>query len=758
MHAWPHVRQFAGDALAAVKMPVGGIGTGCISVGGRGQLVDWELFNRPGVGFNPAAFFAVDLRSSSLHATRVLESELGPAERSGPGGSEATMHGLPRFRRSTFAHAYPLGQVHLTDPDLPVTADLHVFNPLVPGDADASGAPALSYRADITNTGDAELAVSVCANMQNVAGAATGKQIRAGGAFRLVEADGVTTLLGSHSTSDAPGESDGTVGLSVLGDVPASHRLNWAKRTWGDSLLEFWDDFTEDGRVTEPDVGADTPTGTLTVGKRIAPGETVSFRFLITWHFPHRRAWTHAFDSYGLGPYSDDFIGNHYCGMDSDAAAVAARLAPRLAGDEQRTIEFVRKVADALPASVADAALANLAVLKSPTCFRTADGRFYAWEGCWPHEGSCHGSCTHVWNYQYALERLFPELAWSMRRTEFVDSLDERGMMSFRTGLPAEKYANAWPTGAADGQMGAIVRMHRLWKITGDDARLAELWPGVRSALEFAWIPGGWDADKDGLMEGCQHNTMDVEYYGPSGVIQSWYLAALAAGTEMARALGCDDFADDCERVLTSGARLTDSELFNGDYYRQRVIPAGTDKNIADGLRIRYPDPDADVGSEDLESPDLQIAGGCTADQLVGHAMAALGGLDTRLDPARVRTAMGSVYRFNHRDDFHGHFNHMRTFAAGDEAGLLVCTFPYGDRPARPLPYCNEVWTGLEYSAAIGLILAGRRDEGLRVVADVRSRYDGRARNPFDEVECGSHYVRSMASWGVAEALGLFAS
>jgi hypothetical protein len=37
--------------------------------------------------------------------------------------------------------------------------------------------------------------------------------------------------------------------------------------------------------------------------------------------------------------------------------------------------------------------------------------------------------------------------------------------------------------------------------------------------------------------------------------------------------------------------------------------------------------------------------------------------------------------------------------------------------------------------------------EGLRVVADVRARYDGRRRSPFDEAECGHHYARAMASW-----------
>jgi non-lysosomal glucosylceramidase len=741
MHEWPVVRRYRGNELARLAMPVGGIGTGTISLGGRGQLLDWELFNQPAKGHSPDSFFCVRLEGDGRVQTRVLEGALHGSEYEGPFGSPSALHGLPRFRHAEFAAAYPLGQVLLSDPEVALEATLRVFNPLLPGDAEASGIPVLMYGVCLRNVGPRPLSVSVAGNLRHVVGHLPGQDAPSGNVFVRRQAHDATMLFGTSQQLAADHPAQGTVALAVLGAPVSSHRLNWAKRSWGDSLLEFWDDFRADGRVEEPTEGARVPTGTLVVSADLAPGEETQLDFAVAWHFPNRRAWN------ADGP----LVGNHYTTRFADAAAVVEYVAAQRADLESQTVDYVRTVTSSdLPPTVQDAVLSNVSVLKSTTCFRAADGTFLAWEGSNPDHGSCHGSCTHVWNYQYALEQLFPDLAWSMREVEFVHALDDLGLMSFRVGLPLETNGREWRTAAADGQMGALVRLHRTWSLTGDTERLRRLWPGARRALEFAWVPGGWDADEDGVMEGCQHNTMDVEYYGPSGVNQSWYLAALAAMAEMCAAVGDDaDFVQRCQGLLAAGAVWTDANLFNGDYYEHRVIAPGSADAIADGLRIRYEGDSPDMGSDDLVDPDLQIGPGCTTDQLVGQTMAALGGLDTMLDRGHVRTALASVVAHNHRDHFHDHFNHLRSYALGDDRGLLNCTWPRGDRPTRPFPYCNEVWSGLEYTAAVGLAVEGERETAGRIVADVRTRHTGETRNPFNEVECGNHYARSLASFGL---------
>ena len=271
--------------------------------------------------------------------------------------------------------------------------------------------------------------------------------------------------------------------------------------------------------------------------------------------------------------------------------------------------------------------------------------------------------------------------------------------------------------------MGCLMKIYRDWQLGGDDDLLRALWPAARRALEFCWIPGGWDADRDGVMEGCQHNTMDVEYYGPNPQMGSWYLGALRAAEEMAPHLGDDDFATECRKLFENGSAWIDEHLFNGEYYEHEMRPPASADDIAPGLRER-------MGAADPTDPELQLGRrlpGRSAGRPVHRPAAGLGSL---LDPAHVGTTLRSILKYNGCPGLHGHFNHMRSFALGDESAVLMCSYPQGHRPERPFPYFTEVMTGFEYTPAVGMLYEGLVDEGLTVIADIRARYDGRAAQP----------------------------
>jgi uncharacterized protein (DUF608 family) len=734
-------RTFAGRGLKMIAFPLGGVGTGTISLGGRGQLRDWEIFNRPDKGNSPDYCFASIWAQAKGRkaATRVLEARLEPPYEGESGLGANNVPGLPRLAGATFTGAYPFAQIDFHDAKLPVQVRLEAFNPLVPLDAEASGLPVAILRYALRNPGSAPAKVGLAFSLQNMVGKEGRQAI-----YR--EDAGVSGLLMSNPMIAASDPLMGTMVLGVLG-APAgsvSYLKGWKRAQWWDGALTFWDDFSADGALTS-DAPALNPVASIAVTQTVAAGAEAAVTFLIAWHFPNRtpeRCGWEAAEGKGK-----TVIGNHYCERFKDAWAVAQYVARQLPTLEGRTRKFAEAVqTSSLPPAVLDAVMTNLSTLRTNTAFRTADGEFHGFEGCNDQHGCCHGSCTHVWNYEQATAFVFPTLARSIRESEFLRNVRDNGLMGFRSYLPDG--LQIWEAAAADGQMGCLMKLYRDWQLSGDTDWLRRLWPNAKKALQFATIKGGWDADHDGVMEGVQHNTYDVEFYGPNPLCGVWYLGALRAGEEMARALGDEQSAGEFRLLFESGRKWIDANLFNGEYYIQKVVGRKSE-DVAAGLRVG-------MGGADPMKPDYQMGQACLIDQLLGQYMAHVVGLGYLLDENNVRKALRSVYRYNYRADLSEHEAVQRTYALNDDGGVLVASYPSGERPEIPFPYFAEVWTGLEYQFAAHLAFEGMFAEALTVVETARRRHDGERRNPWNEPECGHHYARAMSSWAVLVALNGF--
>jgi non-lysosomal glucosylceramidase len=150
--------------------------------------------------------------------------------------------------------------------------------------------------------------------------------------------------------------------------------------------------------------------------------------------------------------------------------------------------------------------------------------------------------------------------------------------------------------------------------------------------------------------------------------------------------------------------------------------------------------------------PPFQLGKGCLVDQLAGQYLGHVCGLGYLGDPQHMRKTLQTIYKYNRIERFDGLFNNMRSFVMGNETGLVMASWPKG-RLKVPFPYFAESMTGFEYTAAIGMLYEGQTAMGLQVIRDIRSRFDGEKRNPFDEPECGHHYARAMASWSAIPAL-----
>lgn len=403
-----------------------------------------------------------------------------------------------------------------------------------------------------------------------------------------------------------------------------------------------------------------------------------------------------------------------------------------------------------LPAEVLEAVAANLTILKSPTVLRQWDGRFWAWEGCQDSFGSCHGSCTHVWNYAQALPHLFPSLERTLRETEFRVSQNTEGHQNFRVNLPISAPPHNFHA-AADGQLGGIMKVYREWRISGDTQWMKDLFPAVKKSLDYCIRT--WDPLHKGYLEEPHHNTYDIEFWGPDGMCTSFYLGALTAFIEMGKEL--KQPVKEYTALLSKGKKYMETALFDGEYFIQKIQWEGLQApNPVDVMSFGGSYSEEALKLLKEEGPKYQYGTGCLSDGILGMWMASVCGLDEVLDNEKVRSHLVAVHKYNLKHDLVNHFNPQRpVYACGKDGGLLLCTWPKGGMLSLPFVYSNEVWTGIEYQVASHLMMKGEVEKGLDIVRECRERYDGRVRNPFNEIECGHWYARAMASYGMLQGL-----
>jgi non-lysosomal glucosylceramidase len=747
-------RVFTGRKLKMIAFPLGGVAAGSVALGGRGQLRDWEIFNRPNKGYSPTyGFPSIWAQAGDAKpVARVLEARILPPYEGQDGLGSNNAPGLSRLDTATFTGAYPLAHVAFEDRTLPVTVELEAFSPFIPHDPDDSGLPVAILRYRVTNPKKVRAKVSIAWSLENPVKAASAPPSPASGQENDPRQNAYQSnarIAGLTMSNPALPESDpmrGTLALAALVQpgIRVSHWRGWPQGRWWNSPMLFWDAFSAKGDLgAEPE--ARNAVGVVLQSATIAPRQSQTFTFLLAWHFPNRTPdWCGWEAPQGKGGTR---IGNYYATRFDDAWSAADYTAKHLEPLERRMRLFADTFREStLPAAVKEAASANLSTLASTTCFRTADGEFHGFEGVNDTRGCCFGNCTHVWNYETATAFLFPSYARSLRKAAFGYSMDDAGAMRFRQLLPDGYDRFGWA--AADGQMGQILHAYLDWKQTGDDAWLREMWPHLKKAIEFAWVTGGWDANRDGVMEGVQHNTYDVEFYGPNPLCGIFYLGALRASEEMARRVGDTSSAAEYHRLFAQGGQWIDANLFNGKYYVQQVRGYRNDQ-IAPHLR-------GDSGAMDPEHPEYQLGDGCLVDQLMGQYLADVAGLGELVSRKNMASTLRAIYGSNYKRSLLEHDNVERTFALNDEAAVLVCSYAEGKRPRIPFPYYAEVFTGLEHAAAAMMIYAGMIDEGTECIASIRARYDGEKRNPWDEAECGHHYARAMASWSSVVALSGF--
>ncbi|WP_245995999.1 GH116 family glycosyl-hydrolase [Paenibacillus taihuensis] len=753
---------YKGNKTNQISFPLGGIGSGSIGLAGNGRLIDWEIFNRPNKNsYNGFSFFAIKAEhNGEVKVAKVLNGDLHPQYSGtgkgrfsgfGFGVERESLAGFPHFKGTAFKGEYPFGEISFIDDSVPLDVKLTAFNPLIPLNDKDSSIPVAILTYKVTNTSNEQLDISLVGNLSNPFTKKPRNEFRDYGAYKGIKL---------NSTHYKPEDREfGDLTLSTDAE-DVSYQTYWYRGDWFDNLTVFWKEFAAPGKFKERDYnqsGDEAKVSAhnvkdvclLSAHQSLAPGESGEFRFIISWSFPNYvNFWNPGTHADGT-PCDPPSWKNYYATLFEDSVQSAAYVWQELDRLYRESLLFKETLfASTLPDYVVDAVASNISILKSPTCLRLTDGTLYGFEGVHAEEGSCEGTCTHVWNYEQVTPFLFPSLARSMIDVRYKAAMYENGKVAFRLMLPVERTIKdvsdcaGSHRAAADGQMGTIMRVYREWKISGDDEWLKSIWPKVKTSLEYAWNPSNtdwWDQDCDGVMEGVQHHTLDVEIYGPNSYVSGLYQGALRCAAEMAEALG-DEAGQKYMALYENGRKWVDEHLFNGEFYHQLV-------NLQDE---RFPI------DEELGEIKYQIGEGCHIDQVLGQWHAHIVGLGYMYDQAKVKKALESVYRYNFIETIRDYPNACRIYSLNDEQGILISSWPKGNSPKVPVPYADEMMHGFEYQAACHMIYEGMLDEGLRAVKAIRDRYDGERRNPWNELECGSNYVRSMASYSLLLALSGF--
>ncbi|MHC4500381.1 MAG: GH116 family glycosyl hydrolase, partial [Planctomycetota bacterium] len=483
---------------------------------------------------------------------------------------------------------------------------------------------------------------------------------------------------------------------------------------------------TDAAKASEPKPVGDenSKVGSLGVRMTLGPGEKRTVPFVLGWYFPIigvPSAW---------GGPDEVFWRNYYATQWKNGLDVARYAVSNLARLEEDTRLFQNAFfSSTLPGVVLEAISSQLCILRSTTVARYPDGTLYGWEGCHFKTRQGFGTCNHVWNYQQAIPYLFADLQRSMLENFMFNGLRESdGGVIYRmpVGPGAKVRQDDRFTSAADGQLGQVCQVYRDWQICGDQAWFDAIWPKTKKALEYAWV--AWDKDRDGLLEGSHHNTLDLDFRTPETMCGSLYQAALLAGERMAMHAGDTNAAEEYRRVFESGKKLSDEKLFNGEYYHQMLPAPGA----------------------------YQLGSGSISEQIHGQLYARMLGLEDIYGRENIHKAAASLFKYNYVDSSYDRINTNRVYSISDEGGLLIACWPKGGRPERPLLYCDETQIGYEYQAAGNMLYEGYILEGLTVIKSIRDRFDGKKRNPFCEIEWGNHYARSMANYNALLALSGF--
>ena len=705
------------NELQYIGMPIGGIFTGTVYLGGDGRLWLWDIFNENQNGIDPKTIeWGMDLHVGKKVRPQDGSAYVQPAKNIRPieqgfafkivSGKKTIIKKLDAsdWDEILFEATYPMAKLHYIDHRLGLDITASIFSPFIPLDEKNSGLPCTIYSFSVKNKTEKDVSVSILGWLENKIMLKSKKEtdIRQN-TFESFSnchiANSSIQLNGSDNQQMLP-----DYGTMAIGALHAKCNANTSF-----TLPVVAESFSQQNISTTSKKVSEGPLlNSVSTKHTIRGGQTIKADFIIGWHFANLK----------LNPVIEG-KGRFYNQQFKNAVEVVQYVASNFAELSTNTALWRQTWYDStLPWWFLERTFLNISTLATTTAHRFDSGRFYAWEGV----GCCEGTCMHVWQYAQAMGRIFPGIERDTReRVDLGLSLTANGMIYYR--------GEVVKTAAIDGQAGTILRIYREHKMSSDKSFLKNNWEKIK--LATTWVINQ-DKNKDGMEDTPIENTLDAVWDGEIAWLVGLCIAAAKAGEQMAIEMGDVPFANICATYVASGTKNMEEKLFNGEYFIHK--------------------PDEMKGREKLGSYNT-----CHIDQVYGQSWAHQVGLGRILNKEKTMSALRALWKYNFTPDVGPYIKERRgwrPYALAGEGGMVMNTNPsneakpYGENTTWQLGYFHECMSGFEHQVASHMMAEGMTDEALVLTRMIHDRYHAAKRNPFNEIECSDHYARAMASYG----------
>ncbi len=704
------------NELQYIGMPVGGINTGMMYLGGDGRLWLWDIFNANQLGVNNKTIEW----HSQLHVGKTVrpqdgsayvqpEKDIRPVEQ----GFAFQIHynGKTFIKKMqaddwddiVFEATYPMAKLRYIDKLLPLEITADIYSPFIPLDDKNSGLPATIYSFHCKNKSDKPIQVDIIGWLENKVciHSATKNDIRVNAIVKEDLFACTASSIKQNTNEKQTHLADyGTMGIMSLNQKSVYHSNT--------NLNELADAFKNGNEETTESTIDKTLISSVSSSMQLKPGSASTLDFALAWHFPNLKLNAKI---QGEGRYY-----NNWFKSSTDVLKYIRQHFNKLSTESKLWRDTFYD--STLPWWFLERTFLNISTMATTTAHRFESGRFYAWEGV----GCCEGTCTHVWQYAQAVGRIFPNIEKDTReRVDLGLSLQPDGMMWYRGEVVKGP--------AIDGQAGTILRIYREHQMSADDTFLKNNWDKIKRATQ--WVLNQ-DRNQDGMEDTPIENTLDAVWDGEISWLVGLCIAAVKAAQMMATEMNDTAFASLCKEYVEKGMKNMDEQLFNGEYFIHK--------------------PDATKGRQKLGSYNT-----CHIDQVYGQSWAFQVGLGRVINKEKTLSALNALWKYNFTPDVGPYIkDHTggRPYALAGDGGLIMNTNPknetkpYGENVTWQLGYFHECMSGFEHQVAAHMMAEGMTKEAMVITRMIHDRYHAAKRNPFNEIECSDHYARAMASYG----------